>query len=243
MLAGVQDPVAQRKRGTDPGRAAQGRQPTPAQPEAEQVGEALARMQPQVQPDPDVTGSVAGQVPGRDERPGEDGGQDQDDGQRDGVLDDHRGSPFCAARTALRSAVRAAPVFRSAAGARAALIEATRSRGMEASGPYRSATKERKRAVFVSPPALATCGERTTWSGDADAARRPGATGHSARTQARNPARVDLGARARRSSHKISPPRMASGVAVSPARAACRCWWRVRAQARTTAMRVSLARA
>ena len=69
--------------------------------------------------------------------------------------------------------------------------------------------------------------------------RRAGATGHSARTQARNPARVEAGARVRRSSHRIRPPRMASGVAVSSASAAFRCWW----WARTTAMRVSLARA
>ena len=58
------------------------------------------------------------------------------------------------------------------------------------------------------------------------AARRPGATGHCSSTQARNPARVEAGARARRSSHKIRPPRMASGVAASPAAAAARCWWR-----------------
>ena len=53
------------------------------------------------------------------------------------------------------------------------------------------------------------------------AARRPGATGHSSSTQARNPDRVEAGARARRSSHKISPPMMASGVASSAASAAC----------------------
>ena len=70
--------------------------------------------------------------------------------------------------------LRAAPVFRSAAGARAALIEATRSRGMEASGPCRSATKERKRAVLVSPRALATCGEGTAWNGEAGGAAAGG---------------------------------------------------------------------
>ena len=42
--------------------------------------------------------------------------------------------------------------------------------------------------------------------------RRPGVTGHCSRTQARNPARVETGARARRSSHKTSPPATASGV-------------------------------
>ena len=61
-----------------------------------------------------------------------------------------RGLRCWAARTALRRAARAAPGFRSAAGARAALIEATRSRGMEASGPCRSVTKERNRAVLVA---------------------------------------------------------------------------------------------
>jgi hypothetical protein len=48
--------------------------------------------------------------------------------------------------------------------------------------------------------------------------RRPaarGATGHSARTQARNPARVEAGARARRSSLSSRPPRMASGVSLA----------------------------
>ena len=85
---------------------------------------------------------------------------------------------------------------------------------------------------------MASC-RAVTWLGEADAARRAGATGHSARTQARNPPRVDLGARARRSSHKISPPRMASGLAVSSAKATCSGW----GQARTTLMKVSPAKA
>src|SRR5271165_7552289 len=55
-----------------------------------------------------------------------------------------------AARTALRRAARAAPGFRSAAGARAALIAATRSRGMEARDPCRSVTKDRNRSVLVA---------------------------------------------------------------------------------------------
>jgi hypothetical protein len=50
----------------------------------------------------------------------------------------------------LAQAVRAAPGSRPTAGTRAALIRATRSRGMEASGPFRSVTKERNRAVLVS---------------------------------------------------------------------------------------------
>ena len=82
------------------------------------------------------------------------------------------------------------------------------------------------------------------WAGaDGGAARRPGATGHCSRTQARNPARVEAGARVRRSSHKISPPSTASGVASWPVSAAVSCWWRARAQARTTPIKVSLARA
>ena len=150
VLAGFGDPVPQREGGADPAGAAQGGQAAPAQPQAEDVGEALAGVQPQVQPDPQVPGAVAGQVAGGQERPGEHRGQDEQDGQGDGVLEHHRGSPFWAARTALRRAVRAAPVFRSTWGARAALIGATRSRGMEARGPCRSVTKERKRDVLVS---------------------------------------------------------------------------------------------
>ena len=114
------------------------------------MGEAFAGVQPQVQPDAQVPGAVAGQVAGGQERPGERGGQDDEDDQGDGVLEHHEGSPLRAARTALRRAARAAPGFRSAAGARAALIAATRSRGMAASGPFRSVTKERKRAVLVA---------------------------------------------------------------------------------------------
>ena len=50
-------------------------------------------------------------------------------------------------------------------------------------------------------------------AGPSFGARQPGATGHSSSTQARNPDRVEAGARARRSSHRSRPPRMASGVA------------------------------
>ena len=80
------------------------------------MGEALAGVQPQVQPDPQVAGAVAGQVPGGQERPRGERDHDQDDGQRDGELDDHRGAPFFAARTALRRAARAAPGCRSSEG-------------------------------------------------------------------------------------------------------------------------------
>jgi len=116
---------------------------------------------------------------GWQERPGEDGGQDEHDGQGDGVLDHHRGSAFRAARTALRRAVRAAPVFRSSWGARSALIPATRCSGMEASGPCRSVTRSRNRAVLVAFPRV-RCGGRpelpgATAGGDRALLQHPGA--------------------------------------------------------------------
>ena len=211
MLARVQQAVAPWEGGADLAGAAQDREAGPAQPQAEEVGEAFAGVQPQVQADAEVAGAVAGQVAGGQERPRGEARDDEQDGQEDGELDDHRGPPLRAARTALRRAVRAAPVFRSSWGARSALIPATRLSGIEARDPCRSVTRSRNRAVLV---AFLGCG--------AGAGRRPGATGHSARTQARNPARVEAGARARRSSHRSRPPRMASGVAASSAR----CWWR-----------------
>jgi hypothetical protein len=76
VLARVDQPVAQREGGADPARAAQRSQAAPAQVQAEQVGEALARVQPQVQADPQVPGAVAGQVAGGQERPGGEDGQD-----------------------------------------------------------------------------------------------------------------------------------------------------------------------
>ena len=97
-------------------------------------------------------------------------------------------------------AVRAAPVFRSARGARVAAIPATRWSGKEARGPCRSVTRSRNRAVLVT---FLGCG--------AVAGRRPGATGQPARTQARNPARVEAGVRARRSSHSSRPPGLPAG--------------------------------
>jgi len=60
-----------------------------------------------------------------------------------------------------------------------------------------------------------------------------GAAGPCVRTQARNPARVETGARASRSSHKPRAPVTASGVACSGTRATSRFWWRAIAQART----------
>ena len=222
VLAGVGDPVPQRQGGADPAGAAQDGEAAPAQPQAEEVGEAFAGVQPQVQADPQVAGAVAGQVAGGQERPGE--------RTRPGRCRMARAMAYLSIIGGLRSGRRgrlcAGRCGRRRGSGRpggpgAALIAATRSRGMEARGPFRSVTKERKRAVlvaFLGPwPAVRAAGP---------GARRPGATGHSARTQARNPARVEAGARARRSSHKIRPPRMASGVAASAASAVSRCWWR-----------------
>jgi hypothetical protein len=88
---------------------------------------------------------------------------------------------------------------------------------MAAIGPCRSVTKERNRDVFVSRGTLASRGERIDWGGEAAGARRPGATGHSWSTHARNPAGIEAGARARASSHRARPPRTASGVGWSAA--------------------------
>jgi hypothetical protein len=84
--------------------------------QAEDVGEALAGVQPQVQADAQVAGAVAGQMAGGQEGPGGERRHDEHDGQGDGELVDHRGFPFWAARTALRRAVRAAPALRLAWG-------------------------------------------------------------------------------------------------------------------------------
>ena len=109
VLTRVQQAVPPGEGGADLAGAAQDREAGPAQPQAEEVGEALAGVQPQVQPDPQVPGPVAGQVPGGQERPRERRGQDDQDGQGDDVLEHHEGSPLRAARTALRRAARAAP--------------------------------------------------------------------------------------------------------------------------------------
>ncbi len=74
VLARVDQPVAQRECGADPARAAQHGEAAPVQPQAEDVGKALAGVQPQVQPDPQVPGAVAGQVAGGQERHREQGG-------------------------------------------------------------------------------------------------------------------------------------------------------------------------
>ena len=71
MLAGFGDPVPEREGGADPAGAAQGGQTAPAQPQAEDVGEAFAGVQPQVQADAQMPDPVAGQVAGGQERPGE----------------------------------------------------------------------------------------------------------------------------------------------------------------------------
>ena len=144
MLAGFGDPVPQREGRADPARAAQGGQAAPAQPQADEVGEAFAGVQPQVQADAQVPGAVAGQVAGGQERPGEHQGQDEQDGQGDGVLEHHRGSPFRAARTALRRAVRAAPVFRSATGSQGSADrgDAIKGDGGERAVPFGDQGKE-----------------------------------------------------------------------------------------------------
>ncbi len=69
------------------------------------------------------------------ERPREHCGEQDHDEQGDGVLGDHEGSPLRADRTALRRAARAVPGLSRLLGPGAALIAATRSRGMEARGP------------------------------------------------------------------------------------------------------------
>ena len=69
VLPGIQEAVEQRKRRADPAGAPQRGQAAPAQPQTEHVGEALARMQPQVQAEPHVSDAVAGQMSGRQERP------------------------------------------------------------------------------------------------------------------------------------------------------------------------------
>src|SRR5438067_1495986 len=125
VLAWIQQAVPPGQGWADLAGAAQDREAGPAQPQAEQVSEAFAGVQPQVQPDAEVAGAVAGQVAGGQERPGGERCHDEHDGQEDGELDDHRGPPLRAARTALRRAVRAAPLFRSSWGARSALIPAT----------------------------------------------------------------------------------------------------------------------
>ena len=86
----VGDPIPQRECGADPGRAAQHGQAAPTQPQAEQVGEALTGVQPQVQPDAQMPGPVAGQVTGGNERPPERYGEQDHDDQGDGVFGDHR---------------------------------------------------------------------------------------------------------------------------------------------------------
>ena len=87
VLVRFGDPVPQREQSADPAGAAQRGQAAPAQPQAEDVGEAFAGVQPQVQPDAQVPGAVAGQVAGGQERPGERCGEQDQDEQGDGVLE------------------------------------------------------------------------------------------------------------------------------------------------------------
>ena len=90
VLARVQQAVAQREGGADLAGAAQDREAGPAQPQAEEVGEAFAGVQPQVQADAQVAGAVAGQVAGGQECPRGEARDDEQDGQEDGEFDDHR---------------------------------------------------------------------------------------------------------------------------------------------------------
>ena len=69
VLGWVQQAVPPGQGGADLAGAAQDREAGPAQPQAEDVGEALTGVQPQVQADAQVAGAVAGQVPGGQERP------------------------------------------------------------------------------------------------------------------------------------------------------------------------------
>ena len=71
----------------------------------------------------------------------------------------------------------------------------------------------------------------------------PGATGEDCTTHRRKPRSVDGAARASRSSHRATPPRTASGVVSSPARASPSSRWRAIAWDRMTPMAVSLASA
>ena len=236
------DPVPQRERGADPAGAAQRREAAPAQPQAEDVGEALAGVQPKVEADPQVAGAVAGQVAGGQERPRERCGKQDHDEQGDGVLGDHEGSPLRADRTALRRAARAAPGFRPTAGARAALIAATRSRGMEARGPCRSVTKERNRAVLVAfrgtvplPRPGRACGRAAG-----------GAAAGGDRALLEDPGAEPGQGRGRRQGQAQQPQDQAAEHGERGGRVGQRGGQLLvagRAQARTTPMRVSLARA
>jgi len=94
---------------------------------------------------------------------------------REGVLSRMAiGASGRAARTALRMAVRAAPGFRSASGARVAAIPATALSGIEARGSCRSVTRSRNRAGLV---AFRGCGAgvRQRPGGDRALGRHPGA--------------------------------------------------------------------
>ncbi len=108
---------------------------------------------------------------------------------------------------------------------------------------FRAWVLEECPVAFPGSLPLPRPGRAGAGAGAGRGARRPGATGHSSSTQARTPDKVEAGAKARRSSHKIRPPRTASGVAASAASATSRCWCRAMAQARTTPIKVSLARA
>ena len=80
VLGRVEQAVAPGQGGADLAGSAQDGEAAPAQPQAEDVGEALAGVQPQVQADAQVAGAVAGQVAGGQERPRGERRDDEQDG-------------------------------------------------------------------------------------------------------------------------------------------------------------------
>src|SRR5258708_4756971 len=93
------------------------------------------------------------QPPRRDESPPQRPVSSPSHGGVDGQVDEqaHDVLPSCAAITAARSAVRAAPASRFTWGARVLQICDTPSSGMPASGPCCSVTSVMNRAVLLGP--------------------------------------------------------------------------------------------
>ena len=153
--------------------------PAPADPELGDGGMPVARVQPQPQPPAQPAHPVPGKPPGRPERPPGRGEQDHgqgDQGERQDHAelhhgeDDQRGrehvrqrascdAPLCAGSTRARSADRAVPACSWTSGASSVLIRDTSASGSASSGPCRSVTSARNRAVLVPSATLANC----TW--------------------------------------------------------------------------------
>ena len=108
-------------------------------------------------------------------------GQHEQDGQGDGVLEHHEGFPFRAARTALRRAVRAAPVFRSACGSQGGADrgDAIKGDGGERAVPFGDQRKEAGRlrlALDLSYERRVDClSRRAAAGGDRAFGQDPGA--------------------------------------------------------------------